>query len=69
MSEIRELFERNHAWAERIERDDPGFFPFGLQADVDDRHATPLQLFKLGVVDVDDLGPGELGKSEKAGDQ
>ncbi|HPA00859.1 MAG TPA: carbonate dehydratase [Chiayiivirga sp.] len=26
MSEIRELFERNHAWAQRIERDDPGFF-------------------------------------------
>lgn len=26
MSEIRQLFERNHAWAQRIERDDPGFF-------------------------------------------
>lgn len=26
MSEIRELFERNHAWAERIEKEHPGFF-------------------------------------------
>ncbi len=26
MSEIRELFERNHAWAERIEHEHPGFF-------------------------------------------
>ena len=26
MSEIRELFERNHAWAERIENEHPGFF-------------------------------------------
>ncbi len=26
MSEIRELFRRNHAWAERIEAEDPGFF-------------------------------------------
>lgn len=26
MSEIRDLFHRNHLWAERIEKDDPGFF-------------------------------------------
>lgn len=26
MSEIRELFQRNKAWAERIEAEDPGFF-------------------------------------------
>lgn len=26
MSEIRDLFHRNHIWAERTERDDPGFF-------------------------------------------
>ncbi len=26
MSEIRELFRRNHDWAERIEKEDPGFF-------------------------------------------
>lgn len=26
MSEIRDLFQRNHAWAERVEQDDPGFF-------------------------------------------
>jgi hypothetical protein len=46
---------------------DAGFFPFRLQADVDDRHAALAQLVELGVVDVDDFGLGETGGGKQAG--
>lgn len=47
--------------------DDAGFFPFRLQADVDDGDAALAQFVELGVVDVDDFGMGEAGGGDQAG--
>ena len=46
---------------------DAGFFPFSLQADVDDRHTALDQFFELGVVDVDHFGMSDAAESEQAG--
>ena len=43
--------------------DDTGLFPFGLQADIDDRYALLKQLGEFPVVDVDHFGPGKQAKA------
>ena len=47
--------------------DDAGFFPFRLQADVDDGDAALAQFVELGVVDVDDFGVGKASGGDQAG--
>src|SRR5690554_3539326 len=58
MSEIRQLFERNHAWAERIEQEHPGFFqrlsklqaPAFLWIGCSDSRVPATQIVGIGAV-------------------
>lgn len=60
MSEIRELFRRNHDWAERIENEDPGFFSRLSQQQNPEYLWIGCSDSRVPATQITDLDPGSI---------
>lgn len=60
MSEIKELFERNHAWATRIEREDPGFFTRLAQQQTPEYLWIGCSDSRVPATQITDVDPGSI---------
>lgn len=60
MSEIRELFRRNHDWAERVETEDPGFFTRLSQQQNPEYLWIGCSDSRVPATQITDLDPGSI---------